>query len=112
MNLKIFETVLSLMNDTTMTDSFQAHMTVQNATNIELICHTGVVNDSEPHSSCTCKASLLFAPLAVRVYAGSSAFPIYTKTKLFISFHIKYKTILFPKLYNIFFYILDIYNKM
>ena len=35
---------------------------------------TGVVIDSEPHLSRTCKTSLLFAPLAVRVQVGCSAF--------------------------------------
>ena len=39
---------------------------------------TSVVIDSEPHLSRTCKTSLLFAPLAVRVYTGCSAFPFYT----------------------------------
>ena len=78
---------------------------------------TGVVIDSEPHPSLTCKTSLLFAPLAVRVNAGCSAFPFYFPTKLLIQLHIKYKTVLFPKIMIIFifinnFYIFDIYNKM
>ena len=41
---------------------------------------TGVVIDSEPHLSRTCKTSLLFALLAVRVQAGCSTFPFYTPT--------------------------------
>ena len=66
--------------------------------------------DSEPHLNRTCKTSLLFAPLALRVQAGCSAFPYYTPTKLLIQFF-KYKTVLIPKL-KLFFYILDIYNKL
>ena len=54
---------------------------------------TGVVIDSEPHPSRTCKTSLLFAPLAVRVYTGCSAFPFYTPTKPLIQLQIKYKTV-------------------
>ena len=42
---------------------------------------TDVVIDSEPHLSRTCKTSLLFAPLAVRVHTGSSALPFYTKNR-------------------------------
>ena len=41
---------------------------------------TGIVIDSESQPSRTCKANLLFAPLAVRVQAGCSAFPFYTPT--------------------------------
>ena len=54
--------------------------------------------------------SLLFAPLAVRVYTGCSAFLFYTSTKPLIRLHIKYKTV-FPQIINNF-YILDIFNKM
>ena len=43
-----------------------------------------VLIDSEPHLSRMCKANLLFAPLAVRVQAGCSAFPFYTPTILLI----------------------------
>ena len=64
---------------------------------------TSVVIDSEPHQSRTCKTSLLFAPLAVCVHTGCSAFPFYILTKPLILLHIQYKAI------NIFFYILDIY---
>ena len=39
----------------------------------------------------TSKTSLLFAPLAVRVHTGFSAFPFYTPTKLLLRFHIRYK---------------------
>ena len=39
---------------------------------------TVVVIDCQPHPSRTCKTSLFYAPLAVRVQAGCSAFPFYT----------------------------------
>ena len=52
---------------------------------------TGVVNDSEPYLSRTCKTSILFAPLAVRVQACCSAFPFYTLTKPFIRLYLKQK---------------------
>ena len=42
---------------------------------------TGVVIDSEPHLSGTCKTSLLSAPLAVHVHTGCSAFQFYIPTK-------------------------------
>ena len=60
---------------------------------------TGVVIDREPHPSRTCKASLLFAPLAVNVQTCHSTFPFYTPTQPFIRLHIRYKTVLFPKIY-------------
>ena len=53
----------------------------------------GVVIDSEPHLSCTCKTSLLFASLAVRVKAGCSAFPFYTLTKPLLQLYFKYKIV-------------------
>ena len=83
MNLQIFATVHNLMNNTTLIDSSQAHLPMQHASNIELIRQndTGVVIDSEPQPSRTCKTSFLFAPLAVRVQAGCSAFLFYTLTK-------------------------------
>ena len=59
---------------------------------------TGIVIDSQPHPSSMCKASLLFASLAVPVQDGCSAFPIYTLTKQFIWLYFKYKTVLIPKL--------------
>ena len=65
---------------------------------------TGVVIDSDPHLSRTCKTSLLFAPLAVRVQAGCSAFPFYTPTKPLIRLYFKYKTVLIPKLKIVFLY--------
>ena len=63
---------------------------------------TDVVIDSELHLSRTCKTSLLFAPLAVRVQAGCSAFPFYTPTKPLIRLYFKYKTSLSPKFKIIF----------
>ena len=70
------------MNYTNLIDSCQAHLPLQMLrTSISFAkSDTGVVIDSEPNLSRTCKASLLFAPLAVRVQAGCSAFPIYTPT--------------------------------
>ena len=59
---------------------------------------TVVVIDGASHLFRTCKTSLLFASLAVRIHIGCSAFPLYTPTKLLILLHIKYKTVLFPKL--------------
>ena len=56
---------------------------------------TGIVIDSEPHLSGTCKTSLLFAPLAVCVHTGcSAAFRFYTPTKPLIRLNIKYKIVL------------------
>ena len=54
-------------------------------------CNAGVVIDSEPHLSCTCNTSFLFAPLAVRVHTDCSAFPFCTPTKPLIRLNIKYK---------------------
>ena len=82
MNLKIFETVHSLMNYTNLIDNCQAHLPMQYASNIELIR----------------KTSLLFAPLAVRVQSGCSAFPFYTSTKPLIQLYFQYKTVLISKL--------------
>ena len=88
------------MNYTALIDSCQAHLPVQYASNIEFIARsdTGIVIDSEPHPSRTCKASLLMAPLAVRVQAGCSTFPFYTPTKPLIRLYFKYKTVVIPKL--------------
>ena len=58
--------------------------------------NTGVVIDSKPHQGRTCKTSLLFAPLAVCVQAGYSAFPSYAPTKPLILLYFKYKTVLIP----------------
>ena len=98
MNLQIFAAVDSLMNDINLIDSCQAHM--QYAPNIDSFARndTGFVIDSEPHQSRTCKTIFLFAPLAVRIHTGCLAFPFYTPTKPLIQLHIKYKTVLFPKL--------------
>ena len=74
------------MNYTHLIDSCQAHTPVQYASNIELIL-TGVVIDSEPHLSRTCKTSLVFAPLAARVQADCSAFPFYSLTKPLIQLY-------------------------
>ena len=63
---------------------------------------TGVVIDSKPHPNRTCKTSLLFAQLAVRVQAGCSTFPFYTPTKPFIRLIFKNNTVLIPKLKIIF----------
>ena len=59
---------------------------------------TGGVIDSEPLPSRTCKTSLLFASLAVRVQAGCSVFQFHTPTKPLIWLYFKYKTVLIPKL--------------
>ena len=83
------------MNDINFIDSCQAHLPMQSLRTSNLFSRsdTGIVIDSEPHLSCTCKTSLLFAPLAVSVHTGCSAFPFYTPTKLLIQLHIKYKTV-------------------
>ena len=83
MNLYIFATVHSLMNDINLIDSCQAHLPVQYASisNSYVRSDTGVVIDRESHLSRTCKTSFLFAPLAVRVHTGCFAFPFYTPNK-------------------------------
>ena len=57
------------MNDTNLIDSCQAHLPMKRTSNINSFARsdTGVVIDSEPHLSRTCKANLLFAPLVVCV---------------------------------------------
>ena len=51
-------------------------------------------------------------PHAVRVHAGCSAFPFNTPTKPLLRSHIKYKTVVFPKLQIIFIiYIFEIKSK-
>ena len=77
MNLQIFASFHSLMNYTHLIDSSQAHLPVQYAFARN---DTGVVIDSEPHASRTCKTNLLFALLAVCVQTGCSTFPFYTPT--------------------------------
>ena len=84
------------MNDTNLIDSCQAHLPVRYTCSI--IGNTGVVINREPHLSHACKTSLLFALLAVRVQAGCSAFPFYTRTKPLIQLNFIYKTVLIPKL--------------
>ena len=86
-----FATDHSLMNYTTLIDSCQAQLPVQYALTSNSFSRndTGIVIDYEPHLSCTCKASLLFVPLAVRVQAGCSAFPFNTPTKQLIRLYFK-----------------------
>ena len=67
------------------------------------ISATGLGIDSKPHLGRTCKTSLVFAPLAVCVLAGCSAFFHFT---VWLSIN----TIIFY-MQNFFLYILDIYNK-
>ena len=66
MNLD-FATVHSLMNYTNLIDSCQSHLPCNTlrTSNSFARSDTGVVIDSKPHPSRTCKTSLLFAPLAV-----------------------------------------------
>ena len=113
MNLSIFETVHSLINDINLIDIYQAHLpyNMLRTWNSFARSDTGVVIDSEPQLSRTCKTSILFVSLAVRVHTGCSAFPFYTQTKPLIQLHIKYKTVFFSLIINSF-YILDINNKM
>ena len=61
---------------------------------------TGVVIDSDPHLSRTCKTSFLFAPLAVCVHTGWSASSFYIPTKPLKHLHIKYKTLFFSYFRN------------
>ena len=82
MNLQIFATVHSLMNNINLIGSCQAHLSVQY-----------VVIDSEPHLSRTCNTSRLLAPLVVLVHSGYSAFSFNTPTKPLIRLHIKDKTV-------------------
>ena len=58
------------------------------------------------------QTSLLFAPLAVRVYTSCSVFPFYTPTKPLIQLHIKYKTVWFPKVLIISLINVNISNKL
>ena len=79
------------MNGTTLIDSCHAHLPVQQLRTSNSFARndTGVVIDSKPHLSGTCKTSLLFAPLAVPVHAYHIL-----NTKCFVS-----------KMINIFFYV-------
>ena len=112
MNLQMFATVHSLSNYTNLIDSCQAHLPAQHASNIELICQKWhwCCDWQRATPSRTCKTSLLFAPMAVRVQAGCPAFPFYTPTKPLKRLYFKYKINSQSK--NVLFYILDIYNKM
>ena len=56
---------------------------------LTLFIYTGFVIDSKLHPSRTCKTSLVFAPLAVRVQGGCSAIPFYTQTKPLIRLYFK-----------------------
>ena len=82
-NLKIFATIHSLMKNIILTDSCQTHCPCNTLriSNTFARSDTGVVIDNKPHFSRTCKTSLLFAPLAVRVHTGCSPVPFYTPTK-------------------------------
>ena len=73
--MNLFANVNSIMNDTNMIDSCQAHLPMLRTSNSFARRDTSIVIDSELHLSRTCKTSLLFAPLAVRVHTGCSAFP-------------------------------------
>ena len=72
---------------------------------------TGVLIDSEPNPSRTCKTNLVVAPLTVCVQAGFSAFLFYTPTKPLIRLYFKYKPVLILQL-TVIFFILDIHIKM
>ena len=79
--------------------SGSAHNNTLRTSNSFVRSDTGVaVIGSEPHLCRMCKTSLLFAPLAARVYTDCSAFPFYTPTKPLIQLHIKYKTVFCSKL--------------
>ena len=105
----IYATIHNLLNYANLIDSCQAHPCNALRTSNSLAkSDTSVVIDSEPHLSCTCKISLLFAPLAVPFQAGCSAFPFYNPTKLLIRLYFKYKTVLIPKLIFFLFYIFKI----
>ena len=69
------------MNDINMIDSCQAHLpcNMLRTSNSFARSDTGVVSDSQPHLIHMCKTSLVFAPLAVGDYTGSSAFLFYSK---------------------------------
>ena len=86
---------------TNLIDSGQVHLPVQYASNIELIrkkwnwCCDWQRATPETH---LLNKVLMFAPLAVRVHTGWSAFPFYTPSKPLIQLHIKYNPVLFPEL--------------
>ena len=63
------------MNDLILIDSCQAYLPMLRI-RLEHRVDTGVVIDSEPHLSRTCKTSLVFAPLAVGVLHWLFRFPV------------------------------------
>ena len=85
-------------------DSCQAHLPCNTLRTWNLFARsdTGGVIDSEPHRSHTCKTSILFVPLAVRVHTLSSPLRFYTKNDL-LQLYIKNKTV-FSWIKNIFIY--------
>ena len=103
MNIYIFEAILkfapidSLMNYIKTAAKLTCPCNTFQTSNSFARSDTGVVIDSEPNQSCMSKRSLLFAPLAVRVLAGCSAFPFYTSTKPLKQLYFKYKAVLIPK---------------
>ena len=90
----LFATVQNLMNYINLIHSCPCN-TLRTANSFAR-SDTGVVIDSEPHRSRTCKSSFLFAALAVRVHTGCSAFPFYTPTKPLMRLNIEYKIVLSP----------------
>ena len=91
MDLYIFATVHSLTNNIKLMTAakFTCPCILRLTSNSFARSVTGDVIDSEPHLSLTCKTSLVFAPLVVRVQTGCSAFPFYTPTKLWIRLYFK-----------------------
>ena len=82
------------MNDINLINSCQAQLPAQYAQITEFNRQTWHWC-CDWHLSCTCKTSLMFAPLAVLVYTGCPAFPFYTPTKQLIQLHIKYQLFCF-----------------
>ena len=70
---KIFATVHSFMNDINFIDSCQAHLPVQYASDIDSFVRidTGVVIDSKPQPSRTCKTSLHWLSVIIRLFCFS-----------------------------------------
>ena len=87
------------MNDMNLIESCQAHLLCNALRTSKLLAGSDmdVVIKSEPRLR-TAKTIILFAPLAVIVYTGCSAFSILHSNKPLIRLHIKYKTVLYPKL--------------
>ena len=81
------------MNDTNLIDTAAKLTPILRTSSSFARSDNGVVIDREPHRSCKCKTSLLFAPLAVRVKTGCSAFPFYTPTKPLIRSYFKCKNV-------------------